>query len=77
MLTDLNAFREVNVVTWKPDGKSLASGSDDQTVRIWDAQTGQVQSTLNGHSHSCTCTFDEDGDLEEADPTCPLSGHSG
>jgi len=27
----------VNVVTWSPDGKSLAIGSDDKTVRIWGA----------------------------------------
>ena len=45
MLTDLNAFSEVKAVTWSPDAKSLASGSDDKTVRIWDASTGQYQST--------------------------------
>jgi len=35
MLTDLNAFRCVNAVTWSPDGKSLASASDDESVMIW------------------------------------------
>ncbi len=36
-------------VTWSPDGESLASASDKQTVRIWDPSTGQVKWTLKGH----------------------------
>ena len=46
MLTDLNTFRDVNDVTWRPDGNSLARTSVDNTVRIWDASTGQCQSIL-------------------------------
>ena len=34
-LTDLNALRNLYAVTWSPDGKSLASGSDDETVMFW------------------------------------------
>ena len=68
--------RRVWSVAWSPDGKNIASGSKDKTVKVWNAQTGQCVSTLNGHSQSCTCTFDEGGYLEEAGPTCPLSGHS-
>ncbi|KAJ5348572.1 uncharacterized protein N7506_001825 [Penicillium brevicompactum] len=39
----------VTSVAWSPDGR-LASGSHDETVRIWDPVTGQCTSTLEGHS---------------------------
>ena len=33
-----------------PDGKQVVSGSDDQTVRLWDAATGALLQTLEGHT---------------------------
>ncbi|KAJ5708179.1 hypothetical protein N7488_007980 [Penicillium malachiteum] len=39
-------------IAWSPDGSRLASGSSDNTVRVWDPTTGQSVSTLEGHGSS-------------------------
>ena len=41
---------EVNSVAVSKDGKRLASGGGDNTVRVWDAQTGKELWELRGHS---------------------------
>jgi WD40 repeat protein len=40
----------VEDVTWSPDGKRLATGSDDGTAKVWAAETGKELLTLLGHS---------------------------
>ena len=39
-------------VAYSPDGKSIVSGSRDETIKIWDAKSGQLLSTLIGHKDS-------------------------
>ncbi len=42
----------IKSVAISPDGKTLASGSGDKTIKIWNLTTGQVIRTLKGHSES-------------------------
>jgi WD40 repeat protein len=49
-------------VAYSPDGKLIASGSWDQTVRVWNAATGTLQHTLTGHNRSVySVGFSPDG----------------
>ncbi|KAG7416015.1 Vegetative incompatibility protein HET-E-1 [Fusarium oxysporum f. sp. rapae] len=41
----------VRSVAFSHDSKSIASGSDDGTIRIWNAETGKCEQVLEGHSN--------------------------
>ena len=49
-------------VRFSPDGTRIASGSRDQTIRLWDASTGEQLDTLKGHTFDVTSvSFSPDG----------------
>ncbi|MFN6103267.1 MAG: WD40 repeat domain-containing protein, partial [Planctomycetaceae bacterium] len=41
-------------VAYSPDGKRIVSGSQDNTLKVWDAATGQATLTLTGHTATVT-----------------------
>ena len=37
-------------VSYSPDGKRIVSGGENNTVKVWDAESGQEMLTLKGHT---------------------------
>ena len=78
---------------FSPDGEILAGGSAHGTVRLWNAMTGGIRTTLHGHSDTVTSvTFSPDGgmlatasadgtvrlwDPRTGDHRTTLAGHTG
>ena len=98
---DTNTGKEVDLLTQQPWVLSVAFSPDEQIlassnwhdIRLWDAETGEVQHTLTGHSDDITkILFSPDGqtlvsaswdstirlwDVETGEVQRTLTGHSG
>jgi len=52
----------VNSAVYSPDGKWIATASDDNTARVWEASTGKLLATLQGHTALViSAVFSSDG----------------
>jgi WD40 repeat protein len=53
----------IRSVKFSPDGSKIVSGSDDKTIRVWDASTGfEILPPLQGHHHAVkSVEFSPDG----------------
>ncbi|MCY3872349.1 MAG: hypothetical protein OXG87_22625, partial [Gemmatimonadetes bacterium] len=83
--------REISSVVFSPDGKMLASGAEDNTVKLWDVATGENTATLEEHtSWISSVAFSPDGatlasgsgdrtiklwDVATGENTATLEGH--
>ena len=83
----------INTVAFSPDGKVIASSSNDSTFKLWDVATGRELRTLSGHSdHFTSVAFSPYGkfiaigrldktvrlwDVATGRELPTLSGHSG
>ncbi|HLP89637.1 MAG TPA: caspase family protein [Nostocaceae cyanobacterium] len=52
----------IKSVAISPDGKMIASGSLDHTIKLWDLDTGKLLKTITQHSGAVTCVaFSQNG----------------
>ncbi len=50
------------MLPFPPDGNTIASGSRDKTVRLWDVTSGKIKAILIGHTHDVSSVaFSPDG----------------
>jgi WD40 repeat protein len=55
--------RRLNTLAVSPNGKWLASGGEDHTIKIWDMASGQEQYTLTEHTDNVRAVaFDSSGE---------------
>src|SRR5262249_46181549 len=53
----------VFAVAFSPDGKTVATASEDNTARLWDVATGQARATLTHEKAVYSVAYSPDGNL--------------
>jgi len=54
----------VHSVAFSPDGSKIASGSWDETIKLWQVSDGALPRTLEGHTDNVTSVaFSPDGEI--------------
>ena len=56
--------RFIRSISFSPDGKLMAAGSEDQIIRVWDMDTMKIVSRLSGHEQDIySIEFFNDGKM--------------
>ncbi|PVF99571.1 WD40 repeat-like protein, partial [Serendipita vermifera] len=51
----------INSISYRPDGRHIASGSHDGTIRVWDIETGAtIGGSLKGHTSVWSVAYSSD-----------------
>jgi WD40 repeat protein len=55
--------QNIESVAFSPDGKTLASGSWDGKVQLWDTSKGKLKATVDGNDQEVCVAFSPDGKI--------------